>query len=161
MYASQNLARRGYAEGYIADDDEHLPTNPILDIIRDGWDSGDPLSCTSEALFQLARHWSLWQSPRIGTFPLDYRDLSGPVPRSWSDDSGEDSLYYDIDDQIRGYLERRHCVIEWDRHRDWTWYPHRFDTIGEPSCDVQDMIVHAVTVLNRLDEFARVLGHSL
>lgn len=80
------------------------PVNPILDAFRDDWGSEPNAYSTHEWLFQLARHWALWQSERMGTFPLDYRDPWGPVSREESEESGEDSVYWDISDAIDGAI---------------------------------------------------------
>lgn len=57
-----------------------------------------PLSETIEWLFQLTRHWWLWQHPHMGTPYCPVGDPNGPVPREWSEESGEDSVYYTIAD---------------------------------------------------------------
>lgn len=148
MFASQNRRRRlGLRMHETAPQtwEPVLPTNVILDVIRDSWDSGDPLSCGHEALFHLARHWSEWQSSRIGTFPLEYRDPSGPSDREDSERSGEDSLYWDIEDAINREIANRATD------------PMKPE-IGNA---IQDMIVHATSVINRLENLAESLGHSL
>lgn len=71
--------------------------------------SSDPYAECSEWLFQLARHWALWQSPAIGTFPLEYRDPSGPASRDEAEETGEDRAYWEISDILRdtGNQERQ------------------------------------------------------
>ena len=92
---------------------------------------------THEWLFQLARHWILWQSSRIGTFPLDYRDPSGPVTREDSEETGEDYDYWAIEDILN--------VVEREQGSD----------------AVQDMIVHTTKVLARLDDWLSANGHGI
>jgi len=107
--------------------------NPILDLFRDHTYQGDPDlgSTLSEWLFQLARHWSEWHSARIGTFPLEYRDPSGPVTKQDSLETGEDDAYW----QIEAALDE-------------------VDPSNERKGDVQqDLIVHATAVLSRLSNF--------
>lgn len=101
--------------------------NPILDLLRD--ETPIEHDTTVEWLFQLARHWSLWQSPRIGTFPLDYRDPSGPVDREMSMESGEDQVFHLIDDALRVDSE---------------------DTESSYRQDADDLIAHATRVLIHL-----------
>lgn len=153
MFASQNLRRRPGVRvtGPL------VLTNVLLDVIRDGWDSGNPLSCGHEALFQLARHWALWQSARIGTFPLNYRDPSGPVSRGFAEETGEDQLYWDLDEQIRTYLIQRGATITEEGNDNWTWEGGE----GDLGVTIQDMLAHAVAVLDRLENLAVSLGHSL
>lgn len=76
--------------------------NPILDYFRDDTYQGDPdlHYHAFEYLFQLGRHWALWQSPRIGTFPRDMRDYAGPCTREESEESGEDRAYWYIADAL-------------------------------------------------------------
>jgi hypothetical protein len=112
-------------------DDERGLTNPILDAFRDDATSGDMYFYVSEWLFQLARHWSEWQSPRSGTFPLEYRDPAGPVTRQEADDSGEDLAYWDIEAALDDVDPGN------ERHGDLQ----------------QDLIVHATAVLTRLSYF--------
>jgi len=102
--------------------------NPILDLLRDV----APLSydTVSEWLFQLARHWSLWESPRIGTFPVYVYDPSGPVDRELAAESGEDLVFHEIDDALRVDPE---------------------DTESAYRDDADDLIVHATRVLMRFD----------
>lgn len=102
--------------------------NPILDYFRDDAYPGSPdLNYTAgEYLFQLGRHWSEWQSPRIGTFPHDVRDYAGPCTREESEESGEDRAYWYIADALAG------------------------DTHAYTANRVQDYIVHAVAVIGRL-----------
>jgi hypothetical protein len=103
--------------------------NPILDLLRDEWDGHEAHAIAVEYLFQLARHWSEWQSERIGTFPLDYRDYAGPLPRKQSEASGEDRTYWEINDVLYD------------------------DAILHGSSDrTQDLIVHATAVLDRIYE---------
>lgn len=71
-------------------------TNPILSEFRLENGPRSDAYATHEWLFQLARHWALWQSPRIGTFPLDYTDPSGPVDEQTSEETGEDTAYWTI-----------------------------------------------------------------
>lgn len=102
-----------------------------------------------EWLFQLARHWALWQSPRIGAFPLDYRDPSGAATQAESEETGEDAAYWTINSVLQSVLrENGVTIIEDQTCPDWWTHtgPERADNI------VQDMIVHAVAVLNRWDD---------
>jgi hypothetical protein len=103
--------------------------NPILDIFRDDTYQGDPDlgHHAHEWLFQLARHWSEWQSPRIGTFPLDYRDPSGPLTKAESEESGEDRVYWEIE-----------AVLD------------EVDDLAPGGNTQQDHIVHATAVLSRI-----------
>lgn len=113
--------------------------NPILDLFRDDGYSGSPdlHGVTLEYLFQLARIWSEWQSARIGTFPLEYRDFAGPLDRGDSETSGEDRAYWEITDVLS------------DFQMDWRLRGH--GTI-ETSNRIQDFIVHATAVLDRIYE---------
>ena len=90
LYASQNAARRGYSARYIPDPEGIAPTNVILDLARDSWDSGDPFGCASELLYALHRLWNDYQSPSMGTSPID----------AW-DDGSEIPLYEDFTDAIQ------------------------------------------------------------
>lgn len=72
-----------------------MGTNPIIDIARESWDSHDAYFCASEWLFQMARLWTEHQSPDTGTFPIDYRDPSGPATYIQSQETGEDSAYWE------------------------------------------------------------------
>ena len=90
LYASQNAARRGYSARYIPDPEGIAPTNVILDIARDSWDSGDPFGCASELLYAIHRLWNDYQSPSMGTSPID----------AW-DDGSEIPLYEDFTDAIQ------------------------------------------------------------
>lgn len=78
-YASQNLARRGYAPAYIPDSPDHAPTNIALDIAHDHT-SGDAWGDSSELLYALHRLWSDYQSPRMGTSPIDAFDAGDECP---------------------------------------------------------------------------------
>lgn len=75
MYASMNLRRRGHSRFYTPDAgrENALPTNIILDIVRD-WDGGDPWFESCELLYALHRLWGLYQDPSMGTSPIDARD---------------------------------------------------------------------------------------
>lgn len=118
--------------------------NPILTEFRLECDYGDLFGSSVEWLFQLARHWSEWQSPRIGTFPLDYRDLSGPATREYSEETGEDSVYWTIEAVLDDV-----CMHE----------PGSRD--GHDEADlVQDYIVHATAVLDRIYNMAELTGTS-
>lgn len=75
------------------------PRNPLLYEFRGNYHS-DPYAVTVEWLFQLSRHWVAWQHAAMGTPYLPYHDPSGPVPKSWSENSGEDSEYWVIDEII-------------------------------------------------------------
>lgn len=74
-YSSLNAARRGYARAYAPDSEFPgiQPTNTILDTVRD-FDSGDPWGESSELLYALNRLWSEYQSPAMGTSPIDAYD---------------------------------------------------------------------------------------
>lgn len=128
------------------------PANVILDRVREYVDTSEMSAYdTHEWLIQLARHWALWQSPLIGTFPLDYSDPSGPVDRATSEDTGEDDTYYAIDDVIREYLESKGVSIHEGESQPGGWSPaYRIGTLGAGD-DVALMIAHATAVLARLD----------
>lgn len=122
------------------------PANAILTEMRLEGVSADTVW---EWLFQLARHWALWASPRIGTFPLDYRDPSGAATRAESEETGEDHAYWAISDVVQSVLAENGATIIEDQTCPDGWThtgPERADDI------VQDMIVHAVAVLNRWDD---------
>lgn len=87
-------------EGVNAEHDAAGRINPILDLLRDEWDAPNAHFIAVEYLMQLARHWSAWQDARMGTFPLDYRDPSGPTPRDLAFESGEDRVFWEIDDAL-------------------------------------------------------------
>lgn len=120
-----------------AEHDRRGRTNPILDLFRDDTYTGDPdlHYHATQFLFQLARVWSEWQSARIGTFPLEYRDYAGPVDREYSEESGEDREYWEITDVIS------------DFQMDWRLRGHSTIETGNR---IQDFIVHAVAVLDRI-----------
>lgn len=107
--------------------------NPILTEFRGDCDWGDLFGSATEWLFQLARHWSEWQSPRIGTFPYDFRDPSGPASRADSEAMGEDRVYWTLE-----------AVL---------------DEV-EYSNLVQDYIVHATAVLHRIYTMSELTGTS-
>lgn len=96
--------------------------------------ASDPYHETIEWLFQLTRHWWLWQHAEMGTPYLDVHDPSGPVPQEWSDESGEDSTYWAIDEILDGL-------------------PTDHDRIAT--------ILHAYAVLNRLLNLHEESGASL
>jgi len=123
----------------------HEP-NPILLAFRETYDGS--AYDTHEWLFQLARHWALWQSPRIGTFPLDYRDPYGPVERERSEESGEDSVYWEIEDLMYGVSGTQAENADAD------------DVLRRGNL-AQDMIVHAVAVLSRLDTWLENNGRGI
>lgn len=106
-----------------------------------------------EWLFQLARHWSQWQDERIGTFPLEYRDPSGPVARERAAESGEDSTFYSIDDIIRAEVESLGARTWDDDEGEWGWIGDL--RIGDV---IQDRIVHATRVLIRLKQLLEAAG---
>ena len=110
--------------------------NVIIQMYREEVYDGSAYD-THEWLFQLARVWTEWQSSRIGTFPMDWRDQSGPVDREWSEDTGEDNVYWTIVDA----LERITA-----------------DDKGET---VQDTIVQATTILDRLDDCYSANGRGI
>jgi hypothetical protein len=124
------------------------PVNPILALFR-GDDSRDNAYGTHEWLFQLARHWALWQSPAIGTFPLDYRDPSGPCDRAYSEETGEDAAYWAIDDAIRAHITEIGGIV--GDGDPWEWATDDFDTADKIGANVPQMIAHATAVLARLD----------
>ena len=72
-YSSLNPARRGYASELVAGADDIAPTNVILDLARD-YDSGDPWGESCELLYALHRLWGDYQSPTMGTSPIDAFD---------------------------------------------------------------------------------------
>lgn len=117
--------------------------NPILTEYRIENGNGNDGSAyeTHEWLFQLARHWALWQSSRIGTFPLDYRDPSGPASREESEESGEDSVFWTIEDALVS-------LVTFDGS----------DGYGDLQ---QDAIVHATRVLSRLDDWYEFTGRGI
>jgi hypothetical protein len=124
--------------------------NPILDRARDDLYQGDPDlgSHISEWLFQLARIWSEWQSPRIGTFPLEYQDHFGPVTREQSIETGEDYAYWSIDDalaEMAGIVDIG--ADRWDQPEVSTQLVMGYSDL------IQDAIVHATAVLSRLSHF--------
>lgn len=120
-------------EGINAEHGRDGRINPILDLLRDEWDGHEAHAIAVEYLFQLARHWSAWQSERIGTFPLDYRDYAGPLTREQSEASGEDRIYWEIEDALT------------EAERVLRFRGLSLDTI-------QDYIVHATAVLGRIYE---------
>jgi hypothetical protein len=124
--------------------------NPILDVARDTLYSGDSDlgSHLHEWLFQLARIWSEWQSPRIGTFPLDYRDPCGQVTREQSEESGEDRAYWEIDDA----LARAAGITDEGPDR-WDQPEASAQLLRGYSDSIQDYIAHATAVLSRLSNF--------
>lgn len=126
-------------EGINAEHEREGRVNPILDLLRDEWDAYGAHAIAVEYLFQLARHWAAWQSPRISTFPLDYRDPSGPASREDSEESGEDRVYWEIDDA----LTEADRVLQFHGHGD------RPGAVGDR---IQDYIVHATAVLDRIYE---------
>lgn len=81
IYASMNAARRGYADRYQPDSafPGIMPTNVILDTARD-YDSGDAWGESSELLYALHRLWSDYQSPAMGTSPIDAWDAGDDIP---------------------------------------------------------------------------------
>lgn len=125
--------KRAVHEAVDARHDRAGRINPILDLLRDEWDGHEAHAIAVEYLFQLARHWSAWQSERIGTFPLDYRDYAGPLTREQSEASGEDRTYWEIEDA----LTEAERVL-------------RFRGLSLDA--IQDYIVHATAVLGRIYE---------
>lgn len=116
----------------------------------------DPWAQTTEWLFQLGRHWTQWQDARIGTFPLVFGDPSGPVSRLHSEETGEDSAYWSIDEIIQ------ECIITWggeitETDTGWDWYASDHGRVGTY---VQDMIVHATRVIDRMYKLLDSEGHS-
>jgi hypothetical protein len=106
----------------------------------------DPAAQTGEWLFQLGRHWTLWQDARIGTFPLIFGDPSGPASKADAEETGEDSTYWSIDEIIQ------ECITSWggeitETDTGWDWYASDHKRV---STYVQDTIVHAVRVIDRL-----------
>lgn len=80
-YASRNAARRGLSATY-SPDSAHpgiMPTNVILDLARE-YQSGDAESETLETLYALHRLWNEYQSPAIGTSPIDAWDAGDEIP---------------------------------------------------------------------------------
>lgn len=100
----------------------HKPNlvNPILQELRFSGVSDNAV----EYLFQLARIWTEWQSPAIGTFPLDWQDsMGGHCDREMSDETGEDYTYWLITDLIEDHLahggsspRREDIVVAWVVH---------------------------------------------
>jgi hypothetical protein len=80
--------------------------NGLLYEFRGNYHS-DPYHSTVEFLFQLQRHWYAWQHAAMGTPYLDMHDPSGPISQSWSEESGEDSDYWSIDEIIRVILREQ------------------------------------------------------
>lgn len=90
MYASMNPRRRGHSRFYVPDAgrEDALPTNVILDIVRD-WGGGDPWGECCELLYALHRLWNLYQDPQMGTSPID----------AW--DAGDESaLFTELDEVL-------------------------------------------------------------
>lgn len=116
--------------------------NPILERFREHTSGTDLFAHSSEFLFQLARHWERWQSPRIGTFPLEYTDPSGPGPLDEALENGEDMVFYDIEDIISELCEHEPGTAK----------------AREESDLVQDILVHATRVLDRVLESHRHEG---
>lgn len=132
-FTSQRPTKPGYYD----------PPNPILVLFREEADFGDLYGSSVEFLFQLARHWSEWQSPRMGTFPVDYTDPSGPVSRTHSEETGEDHVYWYIADLIE------------------TMSAHEPDSSPESRAEshlIEDIIVHTTAVLARIYSMAVLTG---
>ena len=126
--------------------------NALLDTFREDFKSDPSAHTTNEWLFQLARHWAAWQSVRIGTFPLDYRDPSGPASRAASMATGDDFVYYVIDD----ILARMAGVDSETSDARWELPRH---TGSEDA--IQDAIQHCVAVLSRLDDWLELTGRGI
>ena len=107
------------------------PENIILTFIREGWDAGDSFGSAMNALFPVLRLWELWQDARIGTVPAEY---------GWRDAGEADVLFDELDQIVDTYVATH---SEYDLAAILT---------------VQDMIVHAARVLNRIIEQARLAG---
>lgn len=101
--------------------------NVILNHFRENVHSASEFD-THEYLFQLARHWSLWQDMSMGTFPLDYSDPSGPAGRDFAEETGEDFLYWELMDELNVLASK------------------------VTGAQVQETISFAVKILDRLDE---------
>jgi hypothetical protein len=136
---------------------EKVNRNDLLSEFRMNYQS-DSWATTVEWLIQLARHWSQWQDSRIGTFPLDYRDPSGPVARAESDYTGEDSAYYEIDDIIKDILSDMNCRII-DTDEGWTWLPG-YGKLPDAGDRIQDLIVHTTAVLSHLLKQLELAGYG-
>lgn len=151
--------------------------NPILAWFREEHASEPNAYTTHEWLFQLGRHWAEWQDARMGTFPIQMTDPSGPVSRSESEDGGEDSIYWTLDECIRVTLQQNGADItfsQWlpgEREQfseeqalkiedDWTWEAPDSDrpNLGD---FIQDIIVHAVKVIDRLDDWHTANGRGI
>lgn len=115
----------------------------------------DKWATTVEWLFQLGRHWNLWQDEEMGSFPISRRDLFGPVDRATSEATGEDSDYYTIDDILRSLLEQRGAKTWTDSEDGWSHMAHPADERY-----IQDLIVHTVKVLERLYNLLNAAGMS-
>lgn len=90
--------------------DLHKPNrNHLLYEFRGNFHS-DAHHETVEWLFQLTRHWWLWQHDAMGTPYLDVHDPGGPVPKEWSDESGEDSVFYTIEQIIDDLPDTEHRI---------------------------------------------------
>lgn len=77
-----------------AQDSTPKRVNLLLEAARGSYSPYDSHFYAVETLIQLARIWADWQSPSMGTFPMDYRDPSGPVDLEVSKETGEDELYW-------------------------------------------------------------------
>ena len=87
VYASQNAARRGILCARNGDNTSclyhsHARTNIILDVVRE-YQSGDEWGECLELLYALHRLWNDYQTPEVGTSPID----------AW--DAGDESPLYD------------------------------------------------------------------
>lgn len=152
-------------------------TNPILAWFREEHASEPNAYTTHEWLFQLGRHWAEWQDARMGSFPVEMHDPSGPVSRSESEEGGEDRVYWEIDECIRKVLAENGADItfakwlpgEREQFReedalkiddDWTWEAPDSDrpNLGN---HIQDLIIHAVAVIDRLDDWHTANGRGV
>lgn len=151
--------------------------NPILAWFREAHTDEPNAYTTHEWLFQLGRHWSQWHDARMGTFPLDMSDPSGPVSHSESEQDGEDRVYWELDDCIRKTLTENGADVTYptwlpgEREQfpedealkledDWTWEAPDSDrpNLGN---HIQDIIIHAVRVIDRLDDWHTANGRGI
>ena len=122
--------------------------NPILEAFRDEWPSEPNAYTTHEWLYQLARHWAEWQGPRIGTFPIPGTYIAGEVAtREESEESGEDRVYWEIQDALERFRKAQPS--------------NTADDITPTARLIQDAIVHATAVLDRLDNWATANGQGI
>lgn len=88
--------------------------NPIIPVALESFDGSDRFGWSSEWLFQMCRLWAEYQDSHIGTVPVDYRDPSGPCDRATSEETGEDTAYWEAVDalDLLGEHQRQGAVVE-------------------------------------------------